>query len=35
MVLLIGSEPKFVLVKNGRSLNLLDDNPKIKFLLAM
>ena len=34
MVLLMGSEPKFVLVKNGLSLNLVDDNPKIKSLLA-
>ena len=34
MAFLIGSDPKLVLVKNGLSLNLEDDNPKLKFLLA-
>ena len=35
MEFLMGSDPKLVFVKNGRSLNLVEEKPKLKFLLAM
>ena len=35
MELLMGSDPKLVLVKKGRSVNLVDETPKLKFLLAI